>query len=387
MKALTISEDRTLVVKDVPVPPPFLETHVLIKVKAISANPTDWKHIDYGLGPVGSIIGCDAAGEIVKLGKNEDQARAITEKYGYQIGDSITGTAHGGSVLNPENGAIAEYVWLDAGVSNKFVPLDKNESDSSLGVEIPGGEVVNSFEKAASLPVSLYTSVLVLAINFSKEINFSNDQWQDSDSTLLLNGGATAFGLNFLQINKLIKGFKNVITVASKKHESLLKSFGVVENFDYNNEGFLNDIIEKYPKTKNIMDAVSTEKTYKNAYVTATKLAKKGSKTHVVNLMGFTSNMLPDELKADDIIEESSTLLYLVNGLPVPFGSTTFPASPEYRKTALTNIPKLTKIIDNGNLKTIAIKINAKRGFDGAIDAIDGIRKGNNRGEKFVVKF
>lgn len=387
MKALTIAEDRTLIVKEVPVPPPFLETHVLIKVKAIGANPTDWKHIDYGLGPAGSIIGCDAAGEIVKLGKNDDEARAITKKYDYQIGDCITGAVHGGSVLHPENGAIAEFAWLDAGVSNKFVPSSEGEIEASLGNTIPTGEVINSFEKAASLPVSLYTSVLVLAINFSKKIDFANEQWQDSDSTLLLYGGATAFGLNFLQINKMIRGFKNVITVASKKHESLLKSYGIVENFDYNTEDFLGKIVEKYPKTTTIMDAVSTEKTYKNAYVTATHLAKFGSKPHVVNLMGFTSNILPTELKADDVVTESSTLLYLVNGLPVPFGSTTFPASPEYRNTALENIPKLTQIIANGELKTIAIKINEKRGFEGAIDAIDGIRKGKNRGEKFVVKF
>lgn len=389
MKALVVGENKTAIVKEVPIPKNYLPNQVLIKVDAVAANPTDWKHIDYQIGPVNSIIGCDVAGTIVKLGKDETEAKDISETFGYKVGDHIAAVCHGCSVLHPENGAFAEYVLVDPALSNKFEPksTDGFESGKGLGDVIEGGSVIDSFEKAATLPVSLYTAVVVLAINFAKRIEFDEAaEWQDSESTLLVYGGATGFAQYFLQINQLIKGFKNVVTIASSKHESLLKSYGVLENFDYKTENFLDEIIKKYPKITNIMDAVSSMETFSNSYETAKKLFIN-EKVQVVNLMNYDVSKIAEDKRDESKVTVSSTLLYLATGLPVPFGPVTVPANAHYRKVAVENIPKLNKIINNGSLKSISIKIQDKTGLEGAAEAVDGVRTGKNSGEKFVVRF
>lgn len=40
---------------------PVRDDYILIKVKAVALNPTDWKHIAF-ISPPGSKIGCDYAG-------------------------------------------------------------------------------------------------------------------------------------------------------------------------------------------------------------------------------------------------------------------------------------------------------------------------------------
>ena len=60
---------------------------VLVKVKAIAVNPTDYKHIDFGGADAGSRVGCDYAGIV------EDVGAGVTK---FQKGDRICGLVHGG---------------------------------------------------------------------------------------------------------------------------------------------------------------------------------------------------------------------------------------------------------------------------------------------------
>ncbi|XBW35656.1 hypothetical protein QEN19_001229 [Hanseniaspora menglaensis] len=387
MKAVKVAEDRSAIVKDVPVPENYLPYQILIKVKAVGANPTDWKHLVYRLGSVDSTVGCDASGVIVNLGKDEEEAKYITENFGFQVGDFVTGVVHGCSVAHPENGAFAEYALLDAQLATKFTAksTDGYEEGKNLGDSINSGLPIDSFEKAASLPVSLYTAVMVLTLNLGKKLDFENTEWQDSESTLMIYGGATGFSQNLLQLNKLTKAFKNVITVASSQHEASLKKWGVVENFDYKTAGFLDDIVKKYPSVKYVLDAVSSESTFTDSYNIAKKLYKD-EKITVINLMGWDNTKVPAENRDDEKVSVTTTLLYLALGLDVPFGAFTLPADPLYRKTAIENIPKLQTIVSNGSLKSIAITINEKEGLEGAIDAVEGVKLGKNKGEKFIAR-
>jgi NADPH:quinone reductase-like Zn-dependent oxidoreductase len=49
--------------------PKYGPKDLLIKVIYAAQNPTDWKHVHFGLAKPGSIVGCDFAGEIVEVGK------------------------------------------------------------------------------------------------------------------------------------------------------------------------------------------------------------------------------------------------------------------------------------------------------------------------------
>lgn len=73
--------------------------YLLVDVKAVALNPTDWKHID-GHNAKGSLSGCDYAGVVKETGKGYTKD--------WKVGDRIAGFAHGGNELEKEDGAFAE---------------------------------------------------------------------------------------------------------------------------------------------------------------------------------------------------------------------------------------------------------------------------------------
>ena len=86
IKALLITGEDEVGVRDVPIP--FVpEKALLVKVKAVAINPTDWKYVHYKVGDIGSRCGCDFAGIVEEVGPG------VTE---YQKGDRVAGYAHGG---------------------------------------------------------------------------------------------------------------------------------------------------------------------------------------------------------------------------------------------------------------------------------------------------
>lgn len=71
--------------------PKLRDDYILVKVNAVGINPTDWKHIEYGLAEAGSRMGCDYAGVVEEVGSK------VTKSF--KKGDRISGVAHGGQVL------------------------------------------------------------------------------------------------------------------------------------------------------------------------------------------------------------------------------------------------------------------------------------------------
>ena len=53
-----------------------------VRVRAVGLNPTDWKHAYSPLGTVGTIVGCDASGDVVAVGS------AVTH---VKVGDRVAG--------------------------------------------------------------------------------------------------------------------------------------------------------------------------------------------------------------------------------------------------------------------------------------------------------
>nr|CAI6578702.1 BAF_HP1_G0027840.mRNA.1.CDS.1 [Saccharomyces cerevisiae] len=174
MKAVVIEDGKAVVKEGVPIPE-LEEGFVLIKTLAVAGNPTDWAHIDYKVGPQGSILGCDAAGQIVKLGPAVDPKD-------FSIGDYIYGFIHGSSVRFPSNGAFAEYSAISIVVAYK----SPNEL-KFLGEDVLPAGPVRSLEVGQSL----------------------------------------------IQLANKLNGFTKIIVVASRKHEKLLKEYGADELFDY----------------------------------------------------------------------------------------------------------------------------------------------------------
>ncbi|CCC71119.1 hypothetical protein NCAS_0G02320 [Naumovozyma castellii] len=364
MQAVVIEGDKPVLRSGVPLPE-LEEGFVLVKTKAVAGNPTDWKHVAYGIGPQGSIIGCDIAGEIVKLGPNVDANE-------FHIGDKLFGFVHGGSVRYPTNGAFAEYAAMDSKTSYRAPKDMKN----ATGDRVEEGKCT-TYEDVASLPVSLTTAAVALTYNFGLKMEW-NPKTPQKDHPILLWGGATGVGQMFIQLAKKLNGFSKIIVVASRKHEKKLKEYGADELFDYHDADVIQQIKSKYNNIQTLVDCVSNETTIQQTY----KCAAEKLPSTVLQLTILSEKDIKEEDRRSNV-KITGTLLYLSGGHDVPFGSMTLPASQEYREATIKAVKFVTPKILNGEIHHIPIKIY-KNGLRDVPQLTDDIKNNRNSGEKLV---
>lgn len=91
--------------------------YLLVDVKAVALNPTDWKHVDYR-NTAQCLSGCDYAGVVKETGEGYTKD--------WKVGDRIAGFSHGGNELEHEDGAFAEV-----GASSKTAGKQANSVRSS----------------------------------------------------------------------------------------------------------------------------------------------------------------------------------------------------------------------------------------------------------------
>lgn len=184
--------------------PTINDDQVLLELHATSINPIDWKvragylkemlHFEFPI-----ILGWDAAGVIVEIGKNVND---------YKIGDRV--------FTRPATTRLGTYA--------EYIAVDEN-----LLANIPEKM---SFEEAASIPLAGLTAWQCL-VDFSKI--------KENDK-VLIHAGAGGVGIFAIQIAKSFGAY--VATTASKKNEEFLKSLGADKVINYQEEDFseiLND--------------------------------------------------------------------------------------------------------------------------------------------------
>lgn len=147
---------------------------ILVKIHSVALNPTDWKHIAYKLNGPNSMLGCDYAGTVVKVGSN------ITKQF--CPGDRVCGCAHGANFDQPFDGVFSEYAVVKG----------------DLQLHIPSDM---SFEQACTLPLGLTTVgqglyQQALKLNLPTNPVMSNE-W------VLIYGGSSATGSLGIQFAKL----------------------------------------------------------------------------------------------------------------------------------------------------------------------------------------
>ena len=366
MNAVVI-EGKAPVIKTVPLPN-LPNGYLLIKPKAVAGNPTDWKHIEFGMGPQGSILGCDVAGEIIKLGEGVDCNE-------FHVGDYVYGFIHGASVRTPDNGAFADYVALDSQLSF-HTPKDIHLSNEE---HIPEG-AIHTFEGAATVPCSWTTAGVTLFYHFNKKYQWETKTPQE-DSPVLIWGGATALGQPMIQLAKKYNCFSKIVVVASKKHEKQLKAYGADEIFDYHDADVIQQIRTKYPNIKTLLDCVSSETTLGQVY----QCASTTEKATVMNYMGLTIDNIKPEIKKDNVGVES-TIIYLSLGFDVPLFGGVIPHDDAYRAHVIEFIKQINPHFLNGDLHHIPVKVY-KNGLEGAVEIVKDIQAGKTSGEKFVSVF
>lgn len=82
--------------------PKYTEDQILVRVKAVSLNPVDFKSVDTHLTP-GQSVGTDFAGDIAAVGSN------VQKKNTWKVGDAVAGFIHAG-LFEANNGSFQEYL-------------------------------------------------------------------------------------------------------------------------------------------------------------------------------------------------------------------------------------------------------------------------------------
>ena len=207
MKAIVIHKHGSASVlkyEDVPLPS-IKPDSLLVKVRASSVNPIDWKLRNGLLKLLTSfrlpmILGSDFSGDIVS------------------VGDKVTGLLPGESVygfLGLNSGAYAEYVVVPA----QFVASKPRNL---------------SYEEAAAVPLAACTAL---------------QAWRDrgnlhSGQKVLINGASGGVGTFAIQIAKALGA--HVTSVCSTKNIELVKSLGSDRTVDYTQDQFTEDSDRHY---------------------------------------------------------------------------------------------------------------------------------------------
>ncbi|KAF9002308.1 chaperonin 10-like protein [Cyathus striatus] len=179
---------------------------LLIKIKSAALNPADWKIQKIGLGvqkfPI--ILGFDAAGDVEEVGEGAE---------GFAKGDRVFFEGDG---TNRGDG-FQQYAVAPA----------------SRTAKIPS---TWSYDQAASVPTCLFTVWTGLYNNEAHGFNLvaphdSSSSGKYDNTPIVILGGASSVGQFAIQLAKL-SGFSPIITTASLKHESFLKSLGATHLID-----------------------------------------------------------------------------------------------------------------------------------------------------------
>lgn len=180
------------------------DNEVLIKVRAASVNPLDWKlmkggpfivRIILGLGkPKIKRPGVDVAGQVEAVGSKVTQ---------FKPGDDVFGTCRG---------AFAEYAISESAFGMKSALVIKPDNVT--------------FEQAASVPVAALTALQGL-----------RDKGRiQPEQKVLINGAAGGVGTFAVQIAKSFGA--NVTGVCSTRNVDLVRSIGADRVIDYTQEDF-----------------------------------------------------------------------------------------------------------------------------------------------------
>ncbi|POS75606.1 hypothetical protein DHEL01_v206000 [Diaporthe helianthi] len=325
---------------DVPVPK-ISPNEILVKVKAVGLNPTDFKHLD-AISPPHSIIGCDYAGVVHEVGT------AVKGKW--SVGDRVAGVVHGG--LYPDKGAFAEYLKTDADLAWK-VPEGVSDTD------------------ATTYGVSAVTAVLVLAGRHGLPFPSATPA-APKDEAVFIYAGATSAGLYHIQVAKAA-GYE-VVTTASPRSFDLVKKYGADAVFDYKSPTVAADVVKEYPKLTKAVDCFSEGK---STSICAKVLKPSGGK--VVTLLPNGKSSTPGV--SYDLVMSYTGFGHAFQWLP-PIGPK-FEAIPEDRVTLARfceALPQLTTV-----LKPIPT-IQLKDGFEGILEGLNKLREGQVVGGKQVVR-
>ncbi|KAI9653485.1 MAG: hypothetical protein M1831_006033 [Alyxoria varia] len=187
---------------------------LLVRVKAIALNPTDWKHVDRCPAP-NLTVGCDFAGEILEVGPG------VTKNL--KKGDRVAGFTHGCKKGDEEAGCFAEVARPKGDTAMKVPEGVTDLQACTVGVGIA--------TVAQGMYLSLEAPLPEEAAGLGLRGAGDDVGGPKKGDPILVYGGSTATGLWALQFARL-SGLEPV-TTCSPDNFDLVKSYGASAAFSY----------------------------------------------------------------------------------------------------------------------------------------------------------
>ncbi|KZV73105.1 GroES-like protein [Peniophora sp. CONT] len=364
IKALQVQDDRTVKVIEIPFASQekvknLPEDQVLVRVRVVGLNPTDWKHAIGDWGNGNTIAGCDATGDVVAVGS------AVTH---VKVGDRVAAFNEGGS-WQTDNGAYAEYC--------RFIA-------AAVFVLPPG----MTYEEGASFPIPHFTAVQALHMRFGipKPLSSEATEFKKKGEKVLIWGGSTAVGHHAIQLAAL-SGLE-VFATASPSAFDDVKALGASHVFDYKDPEVVAKIQEAAGE-KGIIYAFDTvsEKGSTNSTIDAMSSTREG---HLMILLP-----VPDESQNRRAnVKVELALAYSVLGYPVYFAHAVHvDTKPEDKAYMLDyNAHDISRVLEGWqagqgapHFKTQKLRVLAP-GFEGLEEGLKIMRDGAYGREKLVCK-
>ncbi|KIK70162.1 hypothetical protein GYMLUDRAFT_34642 [Collybiopsis luxurians FD-317 M1] len=356
IKALQIQSNKTVEVVDIPFASQDLvknlpEDQVIIRVRAVGLNPTDWKHALGVWGTPGTISGCDGAGDVVKVGSAVKHLK---------VGDRAAGFTFAGS-HQTENGAYAEYVRFVAAVCFK-IPEHM------------------TYEEAASFPIPHLTAVQAFYIRLNLPKPLSPNPKRES---ILIWGGSTAVGHHAVQL-AVLSGLRVFVTASPAAHEEL-KALGAEACFDYKDADVAKQI-QSVAGEGGITYGFDTVCEKGSTDATVDSLSPKGGRV-------ITTLPVSEETqKRRKDVEVEFTLVYTELGFALNFGHVLdLPAMPEDKTGTLEYVSAyMPRILEGWKAGQGSPKFKTQRlrhmpgGLDKIYEGLEIMRDGKYGREKLV---
>ncbi|EED13642.1 alcohol dehydrogenase, putative [Talaromyces stipitatus ATCC 10500] len=344
-KAIVVVELKKAAVRDV-LMPIVRDGWVLVKIKAIGINPTDWKHIAYGAADVGCRVGCEYAGIVEEVGSKVTNLKK---------GDRITGWIHGSNRANHESGAFAEYAIAKASVQRK----------------IPDNL---SFEEAATLGVAIMT----VGQGMYKRLNLPVPTEPAKEPfPILIYGGSTATGMAGIQFAKL-SGL-TVITTCSPHNFDLVTFLGADAVFDYKSPTCASDI----KKLTGNRLKYAWDCTGDGAGICAAAMCDSEP--------GVYGTIMPSDY---DLLKKTNPMVHgqeFMRGYDTMgeyycwLGQTPITPDPEEMKFYQFFLELTQPLLENGSIKPVNFVVNKTgSGLEGALKGLEEMQAGNVSGVKLI---
>lgn len=337
-------------IKSVPVPV-LPDTRILVHVKAAALNPVDWKCVMMNWGDKSTGVGCDGAGVVVAVG---------SEVKDFRIGDDVSFMIQGDFKSHRDQGAFREYVAVDPDLAIKYEHGLVSSHETAPGK-------VTSFWGAASIPLSLFT--VGRSLHHSLHLTF--DKEKNKGQFILIWGGATAAGIQAIQVAKKLYGL-TVVATASKKHHSFLKGLGADFVFDYHDPDVISEIKTVVGDDLTYaLDTVSHEKTYNLCY----QVISSSKPAYLDNLLVLGKENIKGQAWKSNVTLTQTAVFYAENMKPSERERT------EQEHLAFLKVAR--KAVNEGTI------VHPPLSYVGGYSAVDRgysmMRAGSVSGEKVIV--